>query len=588
MKYNIITLVASFFSLMGIAQTSSVSGPGNSIWQTVPQEKVYVQTNESLLFSGEYLLYKIYCLETREKQLSNVSKVAYVALVDQNGKSVFTHKVRLNMGAGYGDFFVPTSVPTGSYKLLGYSQWMKNFDTESFFQSDVHIINPYQLVPEAHLAVGTDSTLQASEVMTPASLEKSIASTENQVQIALDKTELGTREKLMVGIRTDNAEIQNGDYSISIRKLEEFPAPKRMSSVEFTAKHLNGASSLAAISQKKYLPELRGELISGTIINKKTKMPAEDLRVSISLPGNDYLLKIASTNEKGAFSFLLDQEYENVTAALQILADNWDDYEIVMDKAQKVYSGIEFEKFVISEAMKDYILQKSVQNQIENGFREVKSDAVIPAAHEPPYYRKFTVDYNLDDYTRFNSIEETIVEVVDQLSVRRLKNGDRAFEIRPEEGFTDPGLFPMVFVDGLFIKKHEDFMDYSAKKIKSIHFSRDKVILGPQVFQGVLNFKTVDGNFYNEFFTPHIVNINLFKPQSQKEYFNQTYGAGVSKDRIPDFRHQLLWEPELDLSKGSKEISVFTSDVPGTYLLILEGFSSIGNPVSVKRQFSVR
>ncbi|MEX0362586.1 MAG: hypothetical protein AB3N10_16540, partial [Allomuricauda sp.] len=129
---------------------------------------------------------------------------------------------------------------------------------------------------------------------------------------------------------------------------------------------------------------------------------------------------------------------------------------------------------------------------------------------------------------------------------------------------------------------------FSAKKIQTIEFSRDKVILGPHVFQGVLHFKTIEGGFYNDFFTPHIVNVDLFKPQVRKDHFKQTYNTGDLQNRVPDFRHQLLWEPELDLSKGSEEIVLYTSDVPGTYQLILEGFSSIGNPVSVKREFTVK
>ncbi|WP_422351720.1 hypothetical protein [Flagellimonas sp.] len=587
MKYSIITLLLSVFTLSGFAQTSNATIQGKML-KNVLQEKVFVQTNESLLFSGEYLRYKLYCLETQGRRLTNISKIAYVALVDQDGESVFTHKIRLTDGAGYGDFFVPTSIPTGSYKLLGYSQWMQNFGTDSFFQSDIHIINPYQPVPESYLAAEPDSTQATPLIPAPRVLEVPMTSTEGGVKVSLDKNELGAREKLMVRIDADNSESKNGNYSISIRKLEDLSAPKKMSATEFTKRYLNGGSNSGINSQKVDLPELRGEVVSGTIVNKETKTPVQDVRVSISLPGDKYLFKVASTNERGRFRFLFDQEYSNVTGALQILADNWDAYKIVMDEAPKKYVGIQVDDFKISRAMEDYILQKSIQNQIENGFREVKSDSVIPASHEQPYYRKFSVNYNLDDYTRFNTIEETIIEVVDQLSVRRLQNGDRAFEIRPEEGFTDLALLPMVFVDGLFIKKHEDFMDFSAKKIQTIEFSRDKVILGPHVFQGVLHFKTIEGGFYNDFFTPHIVNVDLFKPQVRKDHFKQTYNTNDLQNRVPDFRHQLLWEPELDLSKGSEEIVLYTSDVPGTYQLILEGFSSIGNPVSVKREFTVK
>ncbi|MCL6273208.1 hypothetical protein M3P19_04265 [Muricauda sp. 2012CJ35-5] len=587
MRYSIITLfTALIVTVTGWAQ--SANSNQNDFLTTIPQEKVFVQYNESLLFSGEPLLYKLYSLDAQKRKLTTISKIGYVSLVDKNGNTVFTHKVRLTNGAGYGDFFVPTSIPTGSYKLLGYTQWMKNFGSENFFQSDIHIINPYQPIPEEYLAKPLDSMQMANQSRVKASPNVATTRTaEAPIQVSLDKESLGQRERLTVNFTTSDENLKAGNYALSIRKMDGVDAPNRMGPADFVSQYLNKRNNANGSGQFS-LPELRGEVLSGTITNKDSNTPAADVRVSLSLPGDNYLFNVATSDQNGRFRFLLDQEYDNVTAAFQVLADNWDDYEITMDEAQKRFDNLNISELEVSESLGEFILQKSIENQIENGFRAVKSDSVLPAVHEQPFYRKFTVDYNLDDYTRFNSIQETIIEVVDQLSVRRLDNGERAFEIRPEQGFTDLALLPMVFVDGLFIKKHEDFMDYSAKKIQRIRFSREKVILGPQVFQGVLHFETIEGDFYSDFYTPHIVNQNLFKPQTKKIHFNQGYGSGANQSRVPDFRHQLLWEPNLDLSAGNNEVSLYTSDVAGTYLLILEGFSSTGTPVSVKRQFKVQ
>lgn len=588
MKKNIVTLLLSV--AVGMATYGQVSTAQNGLAGGIPAESVFVQYNESLLFSGESLLYKVYCLNNRERQLTSISKMAYVSLVDKDGKPVFTHKIRLNDGAGYGDFFVPTSIPTGSYKLLGYSEWMKNFGSSDYFQSDIHIVNPYQPIPETHREQVLDSLQNVAKTPSvPRNTNGSSRTTQDQfVDLVLSKSDLGMRDKLELSLTAKSADAAQGSYAISIRKVDEMPAPGQTSSTafyrEFTKK---GSSSLAATAASN-LPELRGEVISGKIVNKETKLPAGDVRISLSLPGEQFLFNVASSGQDGTFRFVVDQEYDNVTGALQILAENWDQYAIEMDEKQQDYPGVQVSNFKLSQEMTDYILQKSIQNQIENGYRQVKSDESVPAQHKQPYYRNFSVSYDLDDYTRFNSIQETIVEVVDQVAVRKLSNGDRVFEIRPEEGFTDLNLLPMVFVDGLFIKRHEDFMDFSAKKIKNINFSRNKVILGPQVFQGVLSFNTVEGGFYNTFYTPHIVNLDLFKPQANKNYFAQDYTSGAGKSRIPDFRNQLLWEPNLDLSEGSKALVLYTSDVAGTYEVVLEGFAASGIPISLKQQFEVR
>ncbi|MGW9686426.1 hypothetical protein [Flagellimonas sp. 2504JD1-5] len=590
MKNSSIVLAALLLSSMITFGQFSNIGDANS-FSNLPKEHVYVHHNESLLFSGEYLRYKLHCINKSTKVASEISKIAYVALVDENGRPVFTHKVRLDQGSGYGDFFIPTAIPTGSYKLLGYSEWMKNFEDAGFFQTDIHIINPYQVTSDSYLEPKLDSVQEAMAALAskPMDLPKFKAVSSAFLNLDLDKSEVGKREKMVANVSAENLAAQQGDYAISVRKIDPIPSPEKISSMSFFNNYiLKGINSSANRTAVKRLPELRGEVISGVIVNKETKNPEEGARISLSMPGDNFLLKVATSDVNGRFKFIAEREYDNVNAALQVLSDNWDQFEVILDSHDLNLENVGHTDFKLSKKMKDYILEKSIQNQIENAYKERRSDSILPARHRAPYYRDYAANYNLDDYTRFNSIQETIVEVVDQVSVRRLNSGDRVFEIRPEVGFTDLSLLPMVFVDGLFIKRHEDFMDYSAKKIERISFSRDKVMLGSQTFQGVLFFKTIEGDFYNDFYAPHIQNVELFKPQPQKMYFNQVYDGDKSNGRVPDFRYQLLWNPKLDVSSGKEEVIFYTSDVPGEYELVVEGFTSNGNPVSIKERFVVK
>ncbi|MEX0315802.1 MAG: hypothetical protein AB3N18_16610, partial [Allomuricauda sp.] len=456
----------------------------------------------------------------------------------------------------------------------------------------IHIINPYQVPSEFYLEPLTDSLNKVegsanSALISNGSTLKKVTSP--FMQLNLEKKLVGKRETVKVQISSLDRAVENGDYAISVRRVDSLPSPEKITARNFFDNNvLKGRNRAASGLNVQYLPELRGEVISGIITNKENGQPVEGKRISLSLPGDKFLLKVATSDFDGRFEFINSREYDNTSASLQILADDWDNLEIALDSRDLNNMDLSYSDFKLSKKMRDYILQRSIQNQIENAYKEQRLDSTLPSQHLAPNYRRYTSSYDLDDYTRFNSIEETIIEVVDQVSVRKLGNGERVFEIRPAEEFTDLSMLPMVFVDGLFIKRHEDFMDLSAKKIKSISFSRDKIMLGGQPFQGVLLFKTIDGDFYNEFYAPHLQNVTLFRPQPQKDYFNQEYDKNDAKTRIPDFRHQLLWEPNLDLSKGKNEVVFYTSDVPGEYELVVEGFTSTGNPVSVKETFSVK
>ena len=89
-----------------------------------PKENIFVHYNTSLLFAGEYLYYKVYCLNATHNQLSKLSKVAYVELISEDKQKVFRHKISLKNGLGQGDFFISTSIPSGNYKIIAYTQWM--------------------------------------------------------------------------------------------------------------------------------------------------------------------------------------------------------------------------------------------------------------------------------------------------------------------------------------------------------------------------------------------------------------------------------------------------------------------------------
>ncbi|MDT0607743.1 hypothetical protein [Croceitalea rosinachiae] len=558
----------------------------------IPQESIYIHHNASLLFSGERLAYKMYCLNNSDRALSAISKMAYVSLVANDGTIVFNHKVRLQNGEGYGDFFVPTSVATGSYKLLGYSEWMKNGKTADFFQSDVRIINPYQPIPEPYLEkiVVKDSLDTIASIKTPKEIlvDKKLTNiTSPFVTMTVEKSAAEKRDKVGLKISGLTESAKKGTYSLSVRHNGNIESPKNNSLNDFFTGFLKkGTTGESQKNGINHLPELRGEIISGRVINKEKNIAEAGKKVSLSLPGKDYLLKVTTTSSDGRFYFNFDRAYDNLSAVVQLLDEDWDTYQVEIDKPNLDFGQFVFNDFKISKELEEDILRRSVQNQIENAYVSVRSDSIVPAKHAAPFYRDLETVYVLDDYTRFNSIQETIIEIVDQVSIKNLGNGKRVFQVRPPEGLADSGVLPMVFVDGLFLKEHENVMDFSAKKLKSISFSRNKYLLGTAVFQGIISFETLEDDFVDTFYAPHIQKIDLFKPEPQKEYFAQHYGSDEQSDRIPDFRHQLLWIPKLFLDADA-QIDIYTSDVPGDCEIVLEGFTADGKPVFIRNWIKV-
>lgn len=104
------------------------------------RENAILHLNEDVIVSGETLLFSGKVVSASTGKLSGFSKFLYVEVIGEKGP-VFQTKLALQDGVGQGDFFVSSLVPTGTYQVLAYTRWMRNFD--DYFQTSIVIINPF-------------------------------------------------------------------------------------------------------------------------------------------------------------------------------------------------------------------------------------------------------------------------------------------------------------------------------------------------------------------------------------------------------------------------------------------------------------
>ncbi len=582
----IVILFVGTLSLFGQSIKSDKNG------RKIPNEKIFVHYNSTLLFAGEYLLYKVYNLN--HKGLSSLSKIAYVELVGEDMEIVFKHKVRLENSAGQGDFFIPSTVKSGNYKLIAYTKWMRNGSENDFFQGEIAIINPYQSDQKKILKDSSNISTR-SVALNPNKKKLSIPEVGNSsVKIRFEQDVFKRRAKVSLRIEDVSDSYSNGSYSISVRNMDTIKKPQPLSSETFKESWgEEHETSNTKIENLMYLPEYRGEYISGRIYSEDSTMSVESEKVAISIPEeNGYVLKVVATDKNGMFSTNLEKEYSGTKMVVQVLGENRKKYKLALDQETALdYSDLVFNRFKITPKIKDMIVERSVHNQIENGYFSIKPDSIKPIHAIVPNYQGMLYTYNLDDYTRFSTVGETLVEVVELVWAKRIGQDEYTFQIKENDYdfYTSPDFPPLIIVDGILVQNHTHLLQYNARNVKSISFLRDKYIVGPKIFQGVLVVETIDKDYVSPYGGEHRTSMELFRPLPKKSYYYQEYGneTDLTSDRILDFRYQLYWDPNLTLSDSQNEVIFYTSDIPGEYEMVLEGFSSSGNPVSVKRKFMV-
>ena len=536
----------------------------------IPKEQVYLHINSSLLLSGEKLLYKFYCVNADSQKLSMLSKIGWVVLVNSDQEEVFKHKLNLENGQAYSDFFIPSSLPSGAYKILGYTSWMLNAE-KYYFEQDIHILNPYQQSNKGLVSKDTIETVK----------EEIKPQTSNEFSLSLNKNSFSKREEVVLSV--DNLKEVSGDFSISVRKIDGFDKPNRVKSVDYFEIYSTNPWNF---SDNFILPEVRGSFFKGKIsgVNNQT---FQSSNLITSIPGEQSQVNIVSVDENGEFNFTVNESTAVDEILFQLSGYDKDDFSVELYKGiSPDYSKLDFvkpPKILIN--LKDSILDKSINNQIENAFSATKADQTLFPADESYFFSNELTIYNLDDYKRFKGVSETFVEIIKSGRVEKNKDDTYSIFVRNKNfngQFTLPAL---LIVDGVVVQEHSKLISFAAERIQSIGLLTKKTFFGPQTFQGVVAVETKEADFPEEFRDTYMKSANIITAQSPKQYYSPDY-KNEDLDRIPDYRYQLWWNPYVDID-SNKSLNFFTSDLSGEFEIELEGFTKDGKPVSIRKVFSV-
>ncbi|WP_294958986.1 hypothetical protein [uncultured Flavobacterium sp.] len=556
----------------------------NSLPNITAQETIFIHSNTTTFLTGETLYFKLYCLNPLNNTTSLVSKIAYVELIDSEKKSLQKNKIYLDKGIGNGDYFIPTTLKTGNYKIVAYTKWMLNNVNSQKYEIDIFIINPFQTQePNENITFDITNPAKSNAVIQTAN---SNVANDKRIDFELDKESYYTREKVNLKLKYLTETIEKGNYSVSIRKTDQIPTLKQLTASEFAKKttenYVNTPNSL------NYIPEIRSELITGNLTAKNNRDIANK-SIALSLPGKEYVLKIVKTNAQGKFAFLLDQFPNFPNAILQVIDENRNDYTINLDPFPKFdASSLQFtSKLNLSPELKRDIEERSTASQIQNAYYQIKKDSLVAEAVMNPFFTTVEKSYVLDDYTRFPTLKENIVEVIVELYYRK-NNGKYQLHVRNNQKDLELYGPPLVIVDGLLIQDPSDLFDYNMANISKVSLITEPYVYGPNLYGGLISFETKNNEFSENYAKKYLKTMEIQRPNPEKVYNNPDYSAGNKLQRIPDYRYQLLWKPDIKLDAKEENLSFYTSDIKGNFEIVLEGFTENGHPVYVSKNITVK
>ena len=143
MKTTIIFLLSTLIFSFSV-KSQSIDSALINFNKKAPQEKVYVQFDNSKYTPGQTIWYKAYLMSG--SQPSTISKNFYIDWYDNDGKLISSQVTPVIYSYAAANFKVPSDFNGNSIHAVAYTRWMRNFDSTYFFQQQFQIVSNKNII----------------------------------------------------------------------------------------------------------------------------------------------------------------------------------------------------------------------------------------------------------------------------------------------------------------------------------------------------------------------------------------------------------------------------------------------------------
>ncbi len=330
-----------------------------------------------------------------------------------------------------------------------------------------------------------------------------------------------------------------------------------------------------------FLPERKGEIISGTIVNINTQEPIKNEIFMLSFVGKYPTLNISATDDQGRFYFE-DNRYGEQEIVIQPFGNDSlvGSYKVNLDLPYCTsYPGKNASPLFIDQANMEKINEAVVNMQINvlfnsyNPFPARWVEQSIPSA----FYGVPSVTTSLTDYIELPNMEEIIREIIPQVSLVK-KDDQYGISIAAGELAYSRDINSFCLVDGVPVRNQDNILKMNAQRVARIDVENRDVFVKEYKIGKIFSLITKDGDMGAFDFDKRIFRQSFQAYQPEIEFNSPDYSTNeIKNSRLPDFRNVLYWNPNVSFTDLNKtEIRFYTSDESAVYKVVVEGINQNG------------
>ena len=511
------------------------------------QERVYVSTDKECYVAGENLWYSLYCYDEASGGYSNLSDVAYLQFVSNDGVAA-THKGALIGGRGCGRFQIPLDLPTGNYMIVAYTRHSGG-DSKGEFNGK--IISVFNTLSVARVKDGVVRLEEAAPVGAHAPAGGNIA------------VEVGP--------------VKDGAAGVVLRNASGAPVQ-----VSVSVYHNDGLTKLSGRYDCTSLLERRGDFQStgeveyaGEVVRArvtgKDGGSAEGKYVFLSGIGNTDDVYMNKVGADGVVSFFTGNIMGKRDLLFEVVGDTSAAYnvELLHDVHSRKVAAIP--ALGLDASMEQALRERGRRMQISRMFTPDTLFEMGTVKDNMFEGNTGRLVYNLDEYTRFQNLEETLREYVKYARVRM--NG-----VEPEiKVIWEENGRPLVLLDGVPVSDHSVVLGLDQSLVKQIAVYPVRYMINQFMYDGIVSFVTYKGDMGG---------VKLPKNMSVVGFDGVSWplamlgGKVVSNGGYPDFLSTIYWNPVVEIPAGGEfGFKCVLPQYKGNFKIVVEGIDAAWNEV---------
>jgi hypothetical protein len=558
-------------------------------------EQVHLHTCRDIYVAGETLSFRA-SLITQPGSNSRKSRFMYLVLRNKSGHvHTATHLFEQDRANGF--IYLHDTLSTGYYELIAYTNWMRNMGEDSFFCKTVFVANRFDRGLEAindaavshpSAANGVADGLADPDMPAPA---HALAGP-HAGRIAMNHpTHAGRREKVEVALLAEDMEAAWTHFSVSVSEVETLAADP---SAKTKSDPATVSQSFSVPQQPAYFMESNGWILSGHITEAETGKAIEGARVILNTPGNTTSLMVAGSGQHGAFHFSMPEAFNNrelylsvdpSSTAQETAISVWDKYALTRPFDPDLFVSLTGKKSSVNRSQ-DIVRARIAYETAEDSRRSSQGAASVPV--HPLYSHAVQVVYP-NEYTPFDDLQEIAREIIPFWRIRRSGNTYSSTLICAETRMALPES-PVYFIDGIIVHDINRLIYLDSELIEKIEVQNLQWVFGDMLFNGIVSIFTATGEFRRIVPDLPLVRVShVFDGQQLPDAAFPSYEKQETTPDQPDLRQLLYWNPDVPVNAdGRAGFSFYTGDLPGRYLIRVEGVTRQGQLVGATGVINVQ